>query len=746
MNDNEIIRDLEYLAEALGEVPEITDNEKISNIWAAYQSAEEKLFNYKRYVRIDSEETSTINADLEQLKEEKEKVDTLVSNIEKAIASNAEQYETDSRLLNEYREEANRTDIDARQRANALMRIPQLEKALDEISKSREATNQKLAEAKAEQERQNKLVADKEKEIMELYNLLSDKIELDAQTLYFAYNFFSMNPKKQIEDTINDYKDGIIDEQVLNERLQNLKVLLNSGLYNIEEINEKVAEKRLHDIKAEIESQKKLIREKNNIDFLERQAASYDEKMQKEETEFFQRVYSFIKKDINAQLDHLAVHGEGIDRLKELESLYDSYRARIETNKRVLSSDLDKLIAKTGGERLVEKEGRQVPNYFPEEYLRILDVATVERVNRQVEEQVQQTVANLPATGETSEQEQVVEEIRREIVDNTAEAMEENKNNETALVPVSAPIEVVNTKELEPSKLDKIKEWFNKNWKRVTFSAASVALAVTMLCTSCCGGKKQSAEEPSNQVKVTIKEQLPSQEIRIPGLDFGDELPEQEPELDEAKQEVETNTVDPTKKPSKPKKKPEKTPKPEIDENPVVTPTVDPTETPTVTPTETPTVNPTDSPTIEEPDGRHTYKLKTEEKITEENDGVQKGNSAPADSSIPYGVGESMYNPVTRTNIDSEGTVTTQKEDGSYEIVKNGQEVNPIEDGVVELENPNFSPINAEEANNQIEETPPLDSQTVAEAVANGTITDDDAARYYAFFDEAFGEENSKGR
>ena len=593
MEENRMLKELEDFVAEFDEISNLDGSKTISNIRKLYESSEEKLFNLKLnhngYDEVEFNEKNenrerelaavdSLQLDLSRLEIERSSADRLVTNLETAIKHNSEVYSHANEMIAEYEEYLRHPNISLEDKELCNKRIQLLNDVKKKIDDEREATNSKLSSAKAEQEIVNRKINDKrieldmaleralalEKEIKKLqelgYEEAVNKAEADAQTLYFAYNFFSANPKEEIQNTINDYKDGIIDLKVLNERLQNLKVLLNSGIYDINTINQKVREKRLHDIEDQLEAQKKIVYEENNIESIENQIIYYKDLIKKESKQAFVKRYENLINSLEVQREELMTNGKGTDKLRELELLHMSYIAKNKADEKVFTNDLDNLIKLTGGEVLVEKEGRQVPNYFPEEYLQLLDKAVLDRANSEINDLVEKEVTSLP------EEDKI--DVRNKINDLVDAAMkqvkDENgmiplKDEEKGLIPIDGPrIEVTNTKDLEQTKLDKIKEWFNKNWKKVTLTASVIALALGITCSSCSGIKKNNSLP--NDVEQAIVD------VHIPNLEEVEVSEEQTPAVEEQEYE-ETKEVKPIITP-KPTEKP--TPTPEESSDPVM--------------------------------------------------------------------------------------------------------------------------------------------------------------------------------
>jgi len=719
MEQNEIVADLENLLVVLSELPDLKEDQRVENIWGMYKEASDKLLNYKISGKTSSQEAISLEDEIAKLKLDKDPIDKSVSALDEEIKYNDTKYNNAKKLLDELKEESNKPELSERKKDNCMLSIQMCERLLADIESKREELNTKLSEAKSKQEATNKTLSEKEKALEELYKKESDELELDSQTLYFAYDFFASNPKENIQSTINDLKDGVIELDVANERLQNLKALLSSGLYNLDEINEKVREKRKQDIAKSIELKEAEVRKLNNIDYLETQIKYHEEMLKRNEGD--PASHKSWLEEYKSRIKYLFTHGEGAKELCELYELQSAYIVGDKVKENTFSDLLDSLINKTGGEQLVEKVGRQVPNYFPEEYLELLDKASINETNKKIDEALQ-------TAGITTE------DAKNKISNNINKLREEQAANpdlansvptEKGLVPVDGPkVEVKNVKDLEPSKLDKIKEWFNANWKKVTVVGASLALAVSLAWSSCCGVKKTAVvDRPAIVEKYTPeKEAEPKKEESKPAV-----TPSQE------------KKNDPSKEPQKDDK---------------------------------------DEPVL----GVNDYRLRTEETVQKEHGPV--GDSRPADPDMsPQLHGNSLVvensvedstivleNPTTntRTFVDSDGNKITE-ENGTYRREEHAQQVNPVGDGTVIVHNPNMSPVSndSKPVSEPVQDSVSLDDYNkqktdeiaqIEQQKNQGTISAEDAAETIAKtqaeidmanseFDRLFGElSEGKGR
>ena len=690
MDEREILTDLENLSTILGELPELKDDQRINNMFDMYVDANKNLMEYKIYNEINTEETITLKENISNLELEKEPFDKQFFTLEADVKRNKDTYNNTERLIAELKEDLKRPGLSERKKQDHLLSIHMCEQTLANLDSESKKLNEKLSDVRSKRDKLNNSINEKKKALKELYKQESDRIELDAQTLYFAYDFFSSNPQEEIQNTINDFKDGVIDLNTLNERLQNLKVLLSSGLYNLDEFNKKVREKRIQDIAKAVELQVAKVREANNIDYYEKQIKFHKEMINRKDGDIAS--HQACIDEFESRIKYLFVNGTGAKELLDLYDLQSAYVVGDKVNENTFSDALDNLINKTGKEELVEKVGRQVPNYFPEEYLYLLDKATMNNVNERIDEEVKSAELN--------------EEEVKPLINNQLKQLEEEKDKEQGLIPVGEPevdeakidgpkVEVKKIKNLEPSKLDKIKDWFNANWKKITVVGSVIALSVALAWSSCSGVKKKTNN--SDQVAVVVT-QAP-EKTKKPVIP----KPTEEPVVTPEPKKEPVVTPEPTEEPvitPEPTEEPVVTPEPT--EEPVVTP--EPTEEPVVTPepTEEPVVTP--EPT-EEP--TNDYKLRTEETVQEEQGPV--GDSAPADAEMSpqlHGNALMLEDPTTNTTVyvDSEGNKITKEEDGSFVVEEHVQEVVPADDGTVIVHNPDMSPAQI------TEEQPPEES------------------------------------
>ena len=694
MDEKELIMDLEGLAKVLDELPDLKDDQRIENIWNMYNTTSDKLLHYKIYNEIDTEEATLLRSDMPSLEAEKELADKSVSNIEAEIKRGETVYANTQKSISELKEALKVKGLSERKKADIELSIRKCEQILENIKNQSEKLKSELSSAKEKQKKVTDSLNDKKNKLEKLYKEESDKLESDAQTLYFAYDFFASNPKQEIQSTINDLKDGIVDIKTVNNRLQNLKVLLSSGLYNLDEINKKVRENRKKEIAEAIELQVKKVREDNNIDFYEKQIKFQDDMIKRKDGDLTSR--QALRDEYKRMVDYLFVNGKGADKLRGLYELQSAYEVGDKVNENTFSDVLDRLINKTGGEKLVEKVDRQVPNYFPEEYLQILDKATIDSVNQKIDDEINKS-------GLTEND--VIPLINDGI--NKLESESPSKDlvpvGETGLTTIDGPKEEVKgVKDLDPSKLEKLKEWFAGNWKKVTVLGTTAALSLALLWSSCSGAKKDN-----NKEAATAKEQTVAQVTYKP---------------------VEQKKVEPIveTKPTHHEERPE----------PVVTPE------PGVTPEPEPEVTP--EPKQED------IKLRTEEKIQEDHGLV--GDSRPADPDMSpqlHGNSVVLEDPTTNTKvyIDSEGSSVVVKNDGTVDREENAIQVEPLGDGTVVVHNPEpvmketiekadaventqppENPISLDDYNKQVAE----EVQHVEEQKDNGMISADDAAKIIA--------------
>lgn len=705
MNDEEILRELSDLSGVLGELPDVSTSEAVGNIKRMYEESEADYnyirlnhvgYNEKEYVALSAEydkalaDTDSLTLEVTQLEVDLKRIERQEANFIRVQEENEAQYQRMDDEINYLEERLNNKNLSEEDKSRLNKQIENLNKAKKEIEDNRELQKQRIEAAgnkkkeieenlsskKTELQSKNELSAKLSKDIETLkakgYEEALKTAELNTQTLYFAYNFYSSNPKEEIDKTIKDYKEGLIDSRVLNERLQNLKVLLNSGVYNIDDIkniDNKLRERKIKEVEEEYKKQLEFVRKENNIE--------YYEELAKKDPRF--------KARYDAVIEDLLLHGKGTDRLTELEMLHKSLLATDKVAHKGFAENLDDLIAKTGGEVLVEKEGREVPDYFPEEVLQILDVATVKKANEQIEEKIEEEVQKAveeqkkeETSPEKSPELIVPEEMMRRIKENAKKKskevapkiVESAKHPEKPVNLDGEKVEVKNVKEIAPEKASKIKEFFKKHWKKAKLIAGIVVFAVTFGAVSLCAPSEKlasSQEEVPTDAREFQEDEVRYQSPNGVEVDFvnGPEVtpapvlppvpetpaPEVTPEPEETP--VVEETPAPTKPPHKPST-PTPTPDPESPTPPPGVPDSDmpsPGETPTPAPeTPTPTPAPTPTPTYEDPEMDGTDGQGNDNEEENEQEETQTHEDPEMDGTGQYdGL---IYDPVTGTYYD----------------------------------------------------------------------------------------------
>ena len=655
------------------------------------------------------------------------------------------------------------------------------------------------------------------------------RLELDTQALYRMSRFFTANPKEEINRIIYDFEEGRITENEVNDKLQNLRSLLSSGLYETSDLKAKLSPEAVLAKREETEEKIKAYEEKlaDESWYLDR-TPEYDEninrilaynqmverikedkvQLETERTEREQeleennsRILIYenwlsksdkekeritkstlpdslkeaLIKEEDLKIESYTISRESLinknQRINDRNADYEremyiantrinKYESKVEEARKNLyflneterekdeqeleeletlllstylegsvlensyDEELDNLINLTGGRKIVDKDDEYIPtfvaNFTPEQrkmYDDILAGLTPEEkkeVESELEKKVEETSKKEPVPVVASEKDK---DPSIAYFDNPDE--EEEKDKVVPLVDVKdgPKVKVRKFKDIAKEKLEKIKVWWNTNKKKILRIGGIVAVAAVLLSTvKCSSNKKQevSVKEPTAVVQMDLAE---DEEEKIE-----DELEVTPPEIDDNK----------TPKPTEPAP------------DPVNPPVIPPVEPPVIPPVEPPVFPPVTPP---EEVVEDVYILDTEAP-------TNTGDSLPADENTPYLQGESVYNPITNTWIDSHGNKISQHEDGSFSVEVKSEEVEQVDEDTNKITNPDMTPVEkeiTEEPNNEIitpsgpvEETP----VSYEEAVKDGTLSEAEAQEYQNFFDEMFAgmeEEQSEG-
>lgn len=594
-----------------------------------------------------------------------------------------------------------------------------------------------------------------------------EKLELNAEVFYRTYAYLSKDPKAELNNIIARFEKGELTEEQVNSKLIDLKGLLNSELYDAEEIKAPMTPETLEVHRAIINSRINELREKlaDDSNYTER-TDEYDagidniiaykemiDDIEKEKTriqtdsgERKALIKSNIKKinKCRRSLENARIAKEAVmeSKLSDEEKtqkirLIDLKRSKIEEKKKDLiaqnlrigaideASETDIYIANSRqGEyqrrleecrerlysineterekdirELEEQENLLLATHTNKEILEsslltelytLIDLTSSKGKSTEPIKDVPEFVKNF-----TPEQRKLYEDIMNGLNPEEAqEVVEKVKERHKKGAPIAPPKRKVRKfKESSKEFWDKAGMWFKKNWDKVV----AVTLSLVVIGAFAVNGLKKPQPSPETQV-VTINQILPKD------FETTNNLPAAEviPEIPEAA-EVEPEIPDKPKDPAKP------------------TPTETP-ETPEVVP---PVITPEDK----------TYILATDVP-------VGTGDSYYADPTVARLDGESVvhYDETTgvEVSVDSEGTKVTKYADGSTEVERGAEEVTPNTATTVKLTNPNMTPA-AEEA-----KLP--EAKTVEAAVADGTITEAEAAKAQEFFDTQFVQINEEGQ
>lgn len=427
-----------------------------------------------------------------------------------------------------------------------------------------------------------------------------------------------------------------------------------------------------------------------------------------------------------AQLSREIEKSKIMKELMASKALLETLEVNGELYEESFEKGLDSLINLTGGETLNKKGEIILPPFVKdltpkqmkiyEELLKDLSEEEKEEVVKSVEEKLKEIpeseIKKISTTPIEPKNSKTVESERSKVKEEKPElglAPYVNPKSDMIPIPDGPKQKVKGFKTIAKEKLDEVKDWFKKNWKKATVIASTVVLVGALALTGKCSSNKNDkvvSITPQQSIEISIPYEKPDVPEAIPyptdaiepEIGIGDSVPEEKPN-----------------KPSTPSK-PETPITPEI---PV----------PEVTPPAP--VNPSpNEPVVNE------YYLDT---------GINQttGNSAPADSEEAHLQGESVYNPVTHTWIDSNGTKITQTEDGEFVVETNAEEVTPVDEDTNKITNPDMTPLEAPLTEEEAKE----EAQSFEEAVEDGTLSAAEAQEYQDFFDDLFNQmEEEKGR
>lgn len=681
---------------------------------------------------------------------------------------------------------------------------------LSEVSELIDKKNSSISEFESEVGKINDRIAD-----IKNKNKVSDsqmeKLENDAEAMYQMSKYFNANPKSELNRIIVDYEAGRMTEQEVNERLQNIKSMLTSDIYDVKKVETALSPQQLETKRKEInnsinaltgkledsslyldrspiydETMDQLTAYKTIIDKVKEEQAAlslrkderiseikdnelriakYDKWVERgkrnisiaqasselteeekeqlisaidEKVQSYEASSALLKKrnsrlsskneefdkEIEIRNARIARYEEKSENLRSklfvvneserqkdekelenLEALLMSTYLETDTFKNSFEKGLDKLIDLTGGKTLKEENDKILPsftkNFTPEQrkiyddILSKLDNSEKEELESELQKKVDSDDLSLANeygyTGPVQEGNEMQAKPDDEgfvLVDKP-----EVSKEEPVKVTEAPKVKVNKFTEAPKSKLDEIKAWFKKNWKKVVAMGLVIAALGSAMC-----GRVKSKDEKVPISTVTFNMVKPIETVTFDIVE--DEIPEADIPVFEEDDKKEVKEDD-------------------------ITPSTPETPDPGVKP----------DPTPEEDEKVTSYVLDT-------NPHPETGNSKPADEEEAYLSGDAMYNPTTNTWIDSEGTKITGNPDGTFEVEHNAEEVNPINDSQVELENPDFTPLE------QSEQTVPEEATTIEEAVKNRTLTPEEAAQAQDFFDQMFSEiyeEESKG-
>lgn len=608
-----------------------------------------------------------------------------------------------------------------------------------------------------------------------------EKLELDTEALYRMSRFFSANPKEEINNIIIKLEENKLNETEIKEKLQNLKVLLTSGIYNIEGLKTKLTREQVLEKRNDIEEDIKSLEEK----------LSEDGWYMKKTSQYSQSVdniiaYKEIINNINNDKANSLVEKEKDEQeIDETNTKISRCNEWIKEGKVQIEKIGKSHISNDEKSRRIENINLKIDSY---ENMKEIFVNKVKRLeNKKTDYERSEYISNLRISkyktkieeereklykfdeSEKERDKHILEELEAQLLstyminsvfendyikqlDGLITLTGGSKTEKETIIPSFAANFTPEQMEMyqkilsgiSPEEIKEVEETLNEKFKEIPENLALSPIQKEKMIFP--DGEKVKvkkfktlAKEKIDKVKEFFKNNWKAitKKAIIIATCIG--------MIATVTCSTKNNKNESVVRHTNPMFSPLPIPTQELDDEIVL-----PEETPEVTPPEFESEKPSKPTNPEMPDIPETPNIPdipvinpevpvedtvdTYTLTTEFPEGT--GNSAPADPNEAHLTGESVYDPSTNTWVDSQGTKITQNEDGTFSIEHNAEEVTAIDENTNQITDPDTSPIENPSQEETLPVEPPIDYE---EAVESGVIDEEEAQEYQDFFDEMFG-------